>query len=98
MTARRSVSWLAMSISCCLMVSGKLKQNKKAGVAEHRVVFDNAGLLANEPPDQPGCSLSSHPTSLIGLFKRSRLQIPTDSLVHHIVPRRAAIASQLSGK
>jgi hypothetical protein len=36
---------------------------KKADVAEHPKVFDHVGLLINEPPGIPGCSLFSHPTT-----------------------------------
>jgi hypothetical protein len=39
------------------------KRNKKTDVAEHRSVFHHVGLLFNEPPGTPGCSLTSHPTN-----------------------------------
>jgi len=49
--------------SYTLTYSGK---QKKTDVAEHPGVFDHVGLLVNEPP-RPGwgCSLSSHPTTLL---------------------------------
>jgi hypothetical protein len=36
---------------------------KKAGVAGHPQVSNHVGLLSNEPPGEPGCSLFSHPTT-----------------------------------
>jgi hypothetical protein len=38
------------------------ERQKKADVAENPKVFDHVGLLVNEPPANPGCSLFSHPT------------------------------------
>ena len=37
--------------------------HKKTDVAENPKVIDHVGLLFNEPPGIPGCSLFSHPTS-----------------------------------
>jgi hypothetical protein len=36
---------------------------KKTDVVEHPKVFDHVGLLVNEPPGEPVCSLFSHPTT-----------------------------------
>jgi hypothetical protein len=36
---------------------------QKADVAEHPEVSNHVGLLINEPPGIPGCSLFSHPTT-----------------------------------
>jgi hypothetical protein len=33
---------------------GSQRQKKKAGMVEHPEVFDQAGLLVNEPPDKIG--------------------------------------------
>ena len=38
-------------------------KTKKADLAEHPQVSNHVGLLANEPPGEPGCSLFSHPTT-----------------------------------
>jgi hypothetical protein len=38
---------------------------KKADAAGRPQVSDHVGLLANEPTGEPGCSLSSHPTTII---------------------------------
>jgi hypothetical protein len=38
---------------------------KKADVAEHPRVSNHVGLLFNEPPGEPSCSLFSHPTNII---------------------------------
>jgi len=38
---------------------------KKADAAEHPKVFRRVGLLVNEPPGHPGCSLCSHPKSVL---------------------------------
>ena len=49
------------------------KAQKKADVAEHPKVFHHVGLLVNEPPAGPGCSLYSHPkTSRQTLICRPR--------------------------
>jgi len=37
---------------------------KKTDVAEHPEAFRHVGLLVNEPPGHPGCSLGSHPKTL----------------------------------
>ena len=42
-----------------------VKVPKKADVAGHPKVSDHVGLLFNEPPGEPGCSLLSHPTNII---------------------------------
>jgi hypothetical protein len=39
---------------------------------EHPEAFDHVGLLVNEPPAHPGCSLSSHPTTLNQLLGKPR--------------------------
>jgi hypothetical protein len=42
-----------------------IEVQKKADVDEHPRVSDHVGLLFNEPPSEPGCSLFSHPTNII---------------------------------
>jgi hypothetical protein len=58
---------------------------KKADVAENPKVFDHVGLLLNEPPGEPGCSLSSHPTTSTQLFSSSEFKctsVPLTSLFY----------------
>jgi hypothetical protein len=45
--------------------SAQSKSKKKADVAGHPKVSDHVGMLFNEPPGEPGCSLLSHPTNII---------------------------------
>jgi hypothetical protein len=44
---------------------------KKAGVAEYPKAFNHAGLLFNEPPGGPDCSLFSHPTICCRVFGKT---------------------------
>ena len=51
-------------------------ETKKADAAEHPKVFHRVGLLVNEPPDQPGCSLFSHPrTSIRHICSRRKFNL-----------------------
>ena len=51
-----------------------VEAKKKADVVEHPKVFDHVGLLLNEPPGGPGCSLSSRPTTLDSLHTRAEAE------------------------
>jgi hypothetical protein len=64
----------AFSIRSVLSLCGSKaapKTNKKTDVAGHPEVSNHVGLLVNEPPGEPGCSLFSHPTTSTQLFTGS---------------------------
>jgi hypothetical protein len=83
---------MAMAAGCC-----RRKVIKKADVAENPKVFDHVGLLVNEPPGEPGCSLFSHPIT----FKAAAPRIPMHfgsvdySIVQHAPGNTSRISRRL---
>ena len=67
-------------------------ETKKADVAEHPKAYDHVGLLFNEPPGEPGCSLFSHPTNIIQIDSRAALIVNASPLAG--VSYRAACGTQ----
>jgi hypothetical protein len=50
-------------------------RTKKTDVAERPQASNHVGLLLNEPPGRPGCSLISHPTTSTPMFSGSEFKI-----------------------
>ncbi len=83
----REVDLLSLVLLCWARpIRASSGETKKADVAEHPQAFDHVGLRVNEPPDQPGCSSSSLPTTWIQVHCQSRVPVRTNSTTHVIVP------------
>jgi hypothetical protein len=72
------------------------KTQKKAGVVKRPQAFNHVGLLLNEPPREPSCSLCSHPTTSTDLHPQSRVQVDRRSTDRLIVQRHEGKTSRLS--
>jgi hypothetical protein len=48
-----------------ITAASRNQKPKKADVVGHPRVLNHVGLLSNEPPSEPSCSLFSHPTTII---------------------------------
>ena len=64
-------------------------------MVEHPEAFDHVGLLVNEPPGQAGLLFISSSDDSHSSFHRSRLPLPTGSLIPLIVSRGSEIASEM---